>query len=95
LRDPRFAPTEEEFGALLEDLHRGHAPELEEQPWFSGFLSCLIVLERRFEEQARLGEERVGSSELVRHQWDRVLAAVNALDALIAMDRPKEKASAD
>lgn len=83
VRDPRFEPVEEELGALLHELHRGHAPELEEEPWFSSFLSCLIMCERHFEEQARLGVQRATNRELVHQQWDRVLAAVDALDALI------------
>ena len=82
VRDPRFAPVEEELGALLHELHRGHAPELEDELWFSSFLSCLIMCERHFEEQARLGVERATNRELAHQQWDRVLAAVDALDAL-------------
>jgi hypothetical protein len=82
VRDPRFEPVEEELGALLHELHRGHAPELENELWFSSFLSCLIVCERHFEESARLGGERATNRELVQRQWDRVLAAVDALDAL-------------
>jgi len=77
------AAVEEELGALLHELHRGHAPELEEEPWFSSFLSCLIMCERHFEEQARLGVQRATNRELIHQQWDRVLAAVDALDALI------------
>jgi hypothetical protein len=75
--------VEEELGALLHELHRGYAPELEAEPWFSSFLSCLIMCERHFEEEARLGVHRASNGELVRQQWDRVLAAVDALDALI------------
>lgn len=85
VRDPRFEPVEEELGALLHELHRGHAPELEDELWFSSFLSCLIVCERHFEESARLGGERASNGELVHRQWDRVLAAVEALDALTAI----------
>jgi hypothetical protein len=82
VRDPRFAPVGEELGALLDELHRGHAPELEDEVWFSSFLSCLIVCGQHFEERARLGEERASNGELVGRQWGRVLAAVDALDAL-------------
>ena len=82
VRDPRFTPVEEELGRLLDGLHRGHAPELENQVWFSSFLSCLIVCERHFEERARLGAKRARNGELVGLQWDRVLAAADALDAV-------------
>jgi len=82
VRDPRFAPVEEELDTLLDALHRGHAPELEHRAWFSSFLSCLIVCERHFEERARLGPERANNRELVDRQWDRVLAATDALRAL-------------
>jgi hypothetical protein len=82
VRDPRFTPVEEELGALLDELHRGHAPELEDEVWFSSFLSCLIVCGQHFEERARLGEDRASNGELVRRQWGQVLAAVDALDAL-------------
>jgi hypothetical protein len=85
VRDPRFEPVEEELGALLHELHRGHAPELEDELWFSSFLSCLIMCERHFEEQARLGVQRATNRELIHRQWDRVLAAVDALDALIEL----------
>jgi hypothetical protein len=85
VRDPRFAPTEEQLGVLLVELNRGHAPELEHEQWYSRFLSCLIVCERHFEERARIGAEHASNSELARQQWGRVLAAVDALDALIAL----------
>jgi hypothetical protein len=85
LRDPRYVPLEDELDALLDELYRGHAPELEHEAWVSGFLSCLIVCERHFEERARLGAAQAGNSELVRRQWDPVVAAVDALDALTAL----------
>jgi hypothetical protein len=89
VRDPRFEPVELELGSLLDELHRGHVPQLENERWFSSFLSCMIVCQRHFEEQARLGAERAGKAEFVRSQWGRVLAAARALDALTDyVDRP-------
>ena len=89
VRDPRFEPVELELGSLLEELHRGHVPQLENERWFSSFLSCMIVCQRHFEEQARLGAERASQAEFVRSQWDRVLAAAQALDAWATyVDRP-------
>ena len=85
VRDPRFIPTEEQLGTLLDALHRGHAPELEEEKWFSSFLSCLIVCERHFEERARLGAKRATHGDLVQRQWEHILAAIEALDALVAL----------
>jgi hypothetical protein len=87
VRDPRYAPVQEELDALLHELQRGSAAELGRQPWFSSFLSCLIVCQRHFEEIARLGEERASNTELVRMQWVQVLAAVDALEALIGPER--------
>jgi hypothetical protein len=82
VRDPRFSPVEQELGALLDELHRGLAPELRDEVWFSSFLSCLIVCERHFEERARLGAERASNGDLVALQWAPVLAAAEALGAL-------------
>jgi hypothetical protein len=82
VRDPRFSPVEQELGALLDELHRGLAPELRDEVWFSSFLSCLIVCERHFEERARLGADRASNGELVALQWAPVLAAAEALGAL-------------
>jgi hypothetical protein len=92
VRDPRFTPAEEELGNLLDALNRGYAPEMEQQRWFTSFLSCLIVCERHFEERARLGAQRAANGDLVQKQWPPILSAVQALDALVALSPPPDQA---
>lgn len=92
VRDPRYPPVEAELDALLNELHRGHLPELAGMGWFSSFLSCLIVCERHFEERARLGSDRASNGDLVTAQWDRVLAAVEALAALAELHEDADEA---
>ncbi len=82
LRHPRFTPVEDELDALMIDLERGHAPELESEEWISSFLSSLLVCERHFEERARLGEQRASNRDLTQRQWSRILAATDAMEAL-------------
>jgi len=84
VRDPRFVPIADELDALMGELHRGHAPRLERELWFTNFLSCLIVCERHFEQRARLGADRASNTELVSAQWQSVLLVADALDALRA-----------
>jgi hypothetical protein len=86
LRHPRFTPVEDQLDALMIDLERGQAPELESEEWIPSFLSSLLVCERYFEERARLGEHRASNRELSRRQWSRILAATDAMDALTTVD---------
>ncbi len=85
LRHPEFRPIEDELDALMIDLERGHAPELESEEWISSFLSSLLVCERHFEERARLGEQRASNRDLTQRQWSRILAATDAMEALTTL----------
>ncbi len=89
LRHPRFTPVEDELDAVMIDLERGHAPELESEEWISRFLSSLLVCERHFEERARLGEERATNHDLAQQQWSRIMAATDAMDALTNLPTAK------
>ena len=91
LRHPRFTPVEDELDALMIDLERGHAPELESEEWISSFLSSLLVCERHFEERARLGEHRASNHDLTQQQWGRILAATDAMDALATIPPPEDR----
>jgi hypothetical protein len=82
VRHPRFARIDSELDTLLTDLYGGHAPELEPELWFTNFLTCLIVCERHFEQRALLGPEQASNAELVGQQWEKVIAAADALNAL-------------
>ena len=82
LRDPRFAPLDDELDALLDELQAGHVRELDREPWVSRLVSCLIVCGRHFEERALVEDEEESRAEVVRQQWPRVLVAAEALTAL-------------
>ena len=47
-----------------------------------GLVGCLTACERYFEQRTRLGEGRVPNGDLAQDQWDGILAAADALDAL-------------
>ena len=91
LRHPEFTPIEDELDALMIDLERGHAPELESEEWISSFLSSLLVCERHFEERARLGADRASNRDLTQRQWSRILAATDAMDALTTLSPAKDQ----
>jgi hypothetical protein len=76
---------EAKIDALLHDVQGGHAPELEAQVWVDRFLACLTACERQVARPGALGTAPVGSQELLGQQWDRLLAAAAALDALVAL----------
>jgi len=82
VRDPRFLPVESELDTLFTELQQGHAPELISQPAFSRFFSIVIACEREFEERARLGSHYASNAPVLRNEWQQVLAAAAALEAL-------------
>lgn len=82
LRFSRTQPLEQELDELLAAVRREHAPGLAEEVWPVRLVSCLTACQRHFEERTRLGEERATSRELALAQWDRLLAAADALEAL-------------
>jgi hypothetical protein len=45
-------------------------------------VSCLTACERYFEERIRLGERQATNREIAIAQWERLLAAAEALDDL-------------
>jgi hypothetical protein len=88
VRRQRIEPLEEGLDALFETVQNGHAPELQEQSWPSRLISCVTACERHFEQRARVGEEQAMNAELARLQWDRILAAGDALEAMVYLTVP-------
>jgi hypothetical protein len=82
LRREEFQVVEGELDALAEQVMRGHAPELEDQAWALRMVICLTACERHFEARGRVGEEQATNRDLTRNQWERLLAAAEALRAL-------------
>lgn len=96
LRRQKIDPLEHELDALANMVRSGHAPELEDETWPERMLSCLAACERYFEQRVRLGPEKAINQELAAIQWDSLLAAAQALEALVYLappDVPAEKRS--
>jgi len=88
LRRQKIDPLEHELDALAGMVRNGHAPELEDQTWPERLLSCLAACERYFEQRVRLGPERAINQELAATQWPPLLAAGEALEALVYLAPP-------
>lgn len=82
LRREKFQVVEGELDVLAEQVMRGHAPELEDEPWALRMVICLTACERHFEARGRVGEEQATNRDLARDQWERMRAAAEALRAL-------------
>ena len=85
LREQQILVLESALDDVRAELERGHAPELQSQPWTLKLMSCVTACERFFEERVRIGDERATNLDLARVQWERVLAAAEALEALVAL----------
>jgi hypothetical protein len=81
LRRERISTLEQQLDRLLDALLRGHAPALGEHQWPVRLVTCLTACERHFEERVRVGEKQAINYDLARVQWDRLLAAAEALQA--------------
>jgi hypothetical protein len=89
VRRERIEPLEHELDALGEAVRRGYVDDLTGRRWAMRMLGCLTACERYFEQRTRLGEGRAPNGELAQDQWDGILAAADALDALaVAGDDP-------
>jgi hypothetical protein len=82
VRRERIEPLEHELDALGEAVRRGYVSGLIERRWAMRFVACLTACERYFEQRTRLGEGRAPNGDLAQAQWDGILAAADALDAL-------------
>jgi hypothetical protein len=78
-RKERFQLLEQQLDEVLQSLRRERAPALVEESWPVRLVSCLTACERYFEERIRLGEKRATSKEIAAAQWERLLAAADAL----------------
>ncbi len=88
LRRQKIDPLEHELDALANMVRSGHAPELEQLEWPTRLLSCLAACERHFEQRVRLGAERAINQELAGAQWEPILAAAEAMEALVYLAPP-------
>jgi len=82
VRRQRIEPLEHELDALGETVRRGYVTDLAERRWPMRLVGCLTACERYFEQRTRLGEGRAANADLAQAQWDGILAAADALDAL-------------
>ncbi len=85
LRQERIRPLERELDALVEALRGGHAPDLEGETWLARLLACLTACERHFEGRALEEDGEAANADLARAQWDSILTALEALDAVAAL----------
>ena len=82
VRRQRIEPLEHELDELGETVRRGYVTDLTGRRWPMRLLGCLTACERYFEQRTRLGEGRAPNADLAQAQWDGILAAADALDAL-------------
>jgi hypothetical protein len=95
VRRQRIEPIEQELDALIDDVTGGHAPELQEMQWPTRLISCLMACERHFEERVRLGENQATNGELAEIQWERIVAAGEALEALVYLTATENDSSTE
>ncbi len=82
-RREELLPVERELDLLGELLRGGHAPDLAVARWPGRFAACLTACERYFDERV-VSPEAPPNRTLAEAQWDRFLAAGDALEALSA-----------
>jgi len=85
LRRTRIMALESEMDQLLDNLKSGFAPRLESEIWPQRFIICLMACERFFEERVRVGDDKASNRDLAGAQWDTVLAAADAMEALASL----------
>ncbi len=85
VRKRRIEPVEAELDALNSLLRGEFAPQLVDETWPQRLVGCLTACERYFEQRTRLGTERAASASLAFDQWDGILAAAGALEALASV----------
>ncbi len=85
LRENRTQLLEKDLDELLASVRRERAPSLAEEVWPVRLASCLTACQRHFEQRTRLGEDRATSRELALAQWDRLLAAADAMEAIAGL----------
>lgn len=90
LREQRIGVLEEELDRLSGSIRRGHAPELQKEPWTLRLVGCLTACERHFEARVRVGEDQAINRDLALEQWPAILAAARALDAVALLVPPAE-----
>ena len=83
VRQQRIDPLERELDSLMTAVRGGHAPELAEKDWPGRLISCVAACERHFEQRVRLGAEQASNYDIASAQWDSVLTATDALEALV------------
>ena len=91
LREGRIAPLERELDLLLLEVSEDPPEELGDEDWLVRLLNCLTACERYFEQRGRLGENKASNRELTLEQWDRILAAAEALDSLTTLNPASDR----
>lgn len=81
-RAVELRPLERELDLLAEQWKRGYAQGLTATSWPARLLACLVACQRHFEERPRVEPEPAANAELAGAEWDRILAAAGALEAL-------------
>ena len=84
LRLERIRPLERELDTLAEALRGGYAPDLAIETWPMRLLACATACERHFEAKGRGEGDGATNAELAGAQWETILAALDALDAIAA-----------
>lgn len=84
-------PLERQLDLLAEQWKGGYAEGLTEGAWPARLLGCLVACERHFEERPRVEPEPAANADLVAAEWDRILAAAGALDALAPFAPPSSE----
>jgi hypothetical protein len=82
VRERRVLPLERQLDQLLIRLEHGFVPELEGLDWPQRYVSCLTACQRHFDEVAVVGLDDASNQRLASTQWEPILAAARAFEAL-------------
>lgn len=93
VRARRVQPLERQLDQLLIRLDHGFVPELEGFDWPHRFVSCMTACQRHFDDVAIRGPERASNQRLASTQWEPILAAARAFEALSMISGSSSEAS--
>ncbi len=84
VRKQHDEPIEDALDTLSSMLRRDFAPQLADETWPQRLVGCLTACERFFEQRTRRGG-RAANESLAVEQWDGIMAAAGALEALASV----------